>query len=414
MPSPAEQRQTYQLPPDKYDQAIQLNRQVNTLHFVSVAWTIVILLLMLRFGLAHRLAGTNRPAPLPEPEPVPRPDDESEAVIVPLARARQSRFPRELMAVTAILAILGIAHLPLDAYRHWLAVHYGLSVEGWAAWIEDWMKAGALTGAAAILITMVALAMARRNPKGWWVSAWVVLVSFVIGATYVLPVVVEPMFYDFRPLAQVHPELMEPLSQVAAYAGEPVAPERIFEMNASQKTRTLNAYMTGFGDTKRIVIWDTTAKILTPPQVQTVFAHEVGHYALGHIPRGILVAAGAMLLGLWALNGILTWMARRWGVASVADLRMLPVALLLITVGGFLAEPVANAYSRRQEHDADVFELRVMRALIPHAGRNSAQVDQIMAEISLDDPAPSAFIKFWLYDHPATDERMREAEEFAP
>jgi Zn-dependent protease with chaperone function len=87
---------------------------------------------------------------------------------------------------------------------------------------------------------------------------------------------------------------------------------------------------------------------------------------------------------------------------------------LLILLGSFVAEPVINTISRAQEHAADVYELEIMRQLIPHAGVNSAQVDQIMAEISLDDPSPHPFIKFWLYDHPSTAERMRFAQEFAP
>ena len=169
LPSPAEQRQSYQLPPGKYDQAIQFNRQVNTLHFVSVAWTLMVLALMLRFQAKRwkRAAG-------------------------------RRFFGRELLAVAAMLAIPWIADLPFDAYRHWLATHYGLSIEGWTDWLVDWLKAGLLSGAAATGIVVVALAMARRSPRAWWVPAWFVIVAFIVGSTYLLPVVVEPLFYEFK------------------------------------------------------------------------------------------------------------------------------------------------------------------------------------------------------------------------
>ena len=177
-------------------------------------------------------------------------------------------------------------------------------------------------------------------------------------------------------------------------------PERIYEMDASEKTRTLNAYMTGFGATKRIVIWDTAIGRLTAPQIQTVFAHELGHYALGHIPRSLGLAAVGLLAIFW-------WVRKRRVAYDT-----LPKLMFVATLIGFLSEPVVNTYSRWQEHEADVYELNIMSGLIEHAGANSADVDQIMAEISLDDPSPNPFVEFWLYDHPSTDDRIRFARGY--
>jgi STE24 endopeptidase len=372
----------YQLPPDKYQQAIHFNHRMEALHFAGVGWTLIVLALMIRFRVGRRLPG-----------PV-------------------------IAAVAAVLGIPWLASLPLAVYGHWLVLHYGLSIEPWVPWIWDWIKAGAVTGAVAVFIALAFLRLARWSPRRWWLYAWMVAVVFMVIATYAVPLVFDPLFHRFVPLASVRPGLIGPIEMVAARAGQRVPPERIYEMIASEKTRTLNAYMTGFGDSKRIVIWDTTADTLTSPEIQTVFAHELGHYVLRHIPRSLLIAAVGLLAGFYWLKRILDWVAARWGarlqIRSLAETSMLPVALLLITTGAFLMEPIANTYSRWQEHEADVYELTIMRQLIPHAGPNSARVDQIMAEIALDDPDPSPFVRFWLYDHPATEDRMRFAVQFAP
>jgi Zn-dependent protease with chaperone function len=104
----------------------------------------------------------------------------------------------------------------------------------------------------------------------------------------------------------------------------------------------------------------------------------------------------------------------RWGISSLEDYGALPLALLLALGGSFLSEPLANSYSRWQEHQADIYELEAMHSLVPAAGRNSAEADQVMANIDLDDPSPNPFIRFWLFDHPPTAERMAFAQEYDP
>jgi len=354
-------RQAYQLPPDKLQDAIALNRQIDSLHFFSFAWTLIVIALMIRFRLGKRIARWGA------------------------------------LSALIILAIPWAASLPISIYRHHLGLHYGLSLTPWAPWLWDWFKGGAITTITTAALVAAGIWLVRLYPRRWWILAWAGTVLFIIGATYAVPVIFDPLFYRFRPLAQRHSQLIAPLQQVAATAGAPVPAERIFEMDASEKTRTLNAYMTGVGSTKRIIIWDTTVKRLTAPQIQTIFAHELGHYALTHIPRSIAIAA----LGLLAVF----WFARRMTI----EYESLPRLLLIATLLSFLAEPVVNTYSRWQEHEADAYELDIMRKIIPDAGKNSAEVTRIMAEISLDDPNPHPFIEFWLYDHPSTESRMRFA-----
>jgi len=354
-------QQAYQLPPEKYQAAIEFNRQVDALHFVAAAWAILVIALLIRYRAGIRLRHWGA------------------------------------FSAPVILAIPWLASFPFSAWRHLLGLRYGLSVENWPAWVWDWLKAGMLATSGGALLAIAVFALARRSPRRWWIYAWAVAVIFMLALTYATPLVVDPLFHRFAPLASSHPALIGPIELVGQRAGQYVPTSRLYEMQASEKTRTLNAYVTGFGPAKRVVIWDNTIRRLTPPQIQTVFAHELGHYALHHIPRSLALASAALFAVFWLVRGL------------TPDYVSLPRLLLIVTLFGFLSEPVVNTYSRWQEREADTYELNLMRGLIPNAGANSAQVDQIMAEIALDDPAPNRFVKFWLYDHPPADERMRFA-----
>jgi Zn-dependent protease with chaperone function len=356
--------------PDRMRMAVELRTQTEILHFVEAGWEIAVLALLLSLGVAARL---------------------------------RRRGHSDFVVITAILAIVAAAELPAALYRHSLSLRYGLSIQGWDSWLMDWVKGTALAGIIAVPLIAGGYALARRV-REWWMWAWAATVAVMVITTFVLPVVVEPMFNKFRPLGERHPELVPKLEQVGAAAGVPIPPERMFEMDASAKGRTVNAYLTGFGATKRIVLWDTTIATLTPAQIQTVFAHEAGHYVLSHVPKGLAVASAALLLLIIALNRFLG--------RDAATSASLPKALLFLSVIGFLAEPAGNAYSRWQEHEADVFELKTMYSLVPDEGRNSASVDLVMADINLEHPRPNPFVVWWLYDHPPSGERMRFALQY--
>jgi Zn-dependent protease with chaperone function len=174
--------------------------------------------------------------------------------------------------------------------------------------------------------------------------------------------------------------------------------------------------MTGFGPTRRIVIWDTTIAALTPPQIQSVFAHELGHYALGHVPKSIALGSLLLLVALIAADRLVRAMigrqGERWRIHGLSDWGALPLLLAVFVLFDFLSEPLVNGYSRWQERQADIYELQTMRGLAPDAGLLSAEVDQAMGEIDLEDPDPNPFLQFWLYTHPPIADRMRFAQHY--
>ena len=129
--------------------------------------------------------------------------------------------------------------------------------------------------------------MLRRSPRRWWFYFWLATIPSVVFFIFIAPVWIEPLFNKFEPLTDHHADLVAQIERVVQRAGMQIPPQRMFEMKASEKTTELNAYVTGFGATKRVVVWDTTMEHMTTPQTLFVFGHEMGHYVLRPHSQGI-------------------------------------------------------------------------------------------------------------------------------
>jgi Zn-dependent protease with chaperone function len=201
-------------------------------------------------------------------------------------------------------------------------------------------------------------------------------------------------------------------------AGQDIPPERIYWMNASEKVNELNAYVTGIGASKRMVVWDTTIAKMNTPQVVAVCGHEMGHYVLDHIPKGLAIAAIGSLalfyLGYRWIGGFLAWRGDAWGIRSLGDLASLPTLLLLLGIASFILTPATNGLSRYFEHQADQYALEVTHGLTPDSGQVAAQTFQIIGEVDLDYPDPGPMDVFLTYDHPATRDRVRFSLTYNP
>jgi len=234
----------------------------------------------------------------------------------------------------------------------------------------------------------------------------------------VQPVVVDPLFHDFEPLAQKDAPLAAALEQMVQRTGETIPETRMYWMAASAKTNELNAYVTGVGASKRIVVWDTTIAHLDTPQTVFVVGHEMGHYVLNHIPKGIAAGEAFLLvvfyLGYLALNWLLARWGPRWEIHDASDWASLPALLLLLTIFSFAANPIANAFSRSIEHQADQYGLEVTHGLTPNAAQVAAQSFEILGKIDLSDPAPNPVDVFMFYTHPTIAQRIHFALTYDP
>ena len=189
-------------------------------------------------------------------------------------------------------------------------------------------------------------------------------------------------------------------------------------MGAGEKTTGLNAYVTGIGASKRIVVWDTTIAKMNTSQIVFVAGHEMGHYVLQHIPKGLTFFAALLLLFFYLGYRSIGWVLARWGggwgIRGLDDWASLPVLLFLLSTFFFLARPVGSAFSRRLEHQADQYGLEVTHGLTPDSGQVAAQAFQVLGEVDLLDPDPNPVNVFLFYEHPSIPNRVRFSLTYDP
>jgi len=373
--------QSYTLPPDKLILAINYAFARHVLYFSAVAFSALVLLAIIGLRVAPRM----RRWPLP-------------------------------LVIAAIYTITALFDLPAAMCSHALSLHYGISIESWAGWFADWAKAEAVALALTTLGVWGFYFLVRRSPTRWWLYAWLAAVPLIVFGAWIEPYALEPLFNQFEPLAQRHPELIGPIESLLHRAGVSIPADHLFEMRASAKTNALNAYVSGFGSSKRVVLYDTIIRKEPEPELMTTFGHELGHYVMDHVAKGIAYAAALLLLGFWLAYILIRAFISRWGarldVRSPDDAGSLPVFALILLLLSFLGDPIGNAYSRMQEHQADVYSLDVTSGIIPDNGQAAARAFQIEGENALEPPNPSPFIVFWLYTHPPVRDRLRFSADY--
>jgi STE24 endopeptidase len=320
-------------------------------------------------------------------------------------------FLQTLIFVPLLALTVGVLQLPLDVLQEWIEKLYGISVQPWGSWIGDWAKAEFLVVLIGIPPVWILYTAIRRSPRRWWLCFWFVSLPIILLIVFISPYVIEPMFNKFEPLASKAPQLVPQLQRVTRRAGQEIPPERMFWMKASDKTISTNAYVSGFGASKRIVIWDTAIAQETPDEVVTDFGHEMGHYVLGHIWKGMIFGAALLFVLLYLGYRSIGWVLARWGagwgVRGLDDLASLPALLLLITVFAFLANPITNGFSRYVENQADIYSLEVTHGILPDPGQASAHEFQVWGETVFVDPDPNPIDVLLFYDHPTIADRIR-------
>jgi STE24 endopeptidase len=192
----------------------------------------------------------------------------------------------------------------------------------------------------------------------------------------------------------------------------------MFFMRASSKVTSMNAYVTGFGPSKRLVLWDTTIAGATPDELAGVFGHELGHYALHHIVQGVLFSAVLLLVGFFVGQRMTWWLlaryGQRWHIRSQNDWACLAVLVLVLNVLNFFAEPIENSFSRSIEHAADVYGQEAIHGIVADPQTTTQQGFQKLGENALDDPTPHPFVEFWADGHPSTARRAAFALAYNP
>jgi Zn-dependent protease with chaperone function len=325
-------------------------------------------------------------------------------------RFSRVRFLQALLFTPLLVVSIGVLQLPLDAFEEWIEKLYGISVQPWVSWIGDWAKAELLVIVIGIPLVWILYSVIRKSPRRWWLYFWFVSLPILLLIIFIAPYVIEPMFNKFEPLSSKDPQLVPELQRLTRRAGQEIPSERMFWMKASDKTISTNAYVSGFGSSKRVVIWDTAIAQESPDEVVTDFGHELGHYVLGHIWKGLIFGAFLLFvllyLGYRTIGWVLARWGARWGVRGLDDWASLPALLLLITIFAFLANPITNGFSRYQENQADIYSLEVTHGILADPGQASAHEMQLWGEHVFVDPDPNPIDVILFYDHPTASDRI--------
>jgi STE24 endopeptidase len=334
-------------------------------------------------------------------------------------RVSSRHFVQCLVFVPLFFLTFRLLLLPFDYYADFIVEHrFGLMTQGFASWMGDWGKGLALFVISGMLFVWIFYWVVRRSPRRWWFYFWAVTVPITLFLMFIEPFVVEPLFYKFTPLDATRPALVTQIEEMLHHAGLQIPRRRILEMDASSKTNTLNAYVSGLGASKRVVVWDTTLKKMTNDETLLVLGHETGHYVLHHIMKEFvlieLVALAFIAMGFIGVKKLIGRYGARTGLEGEGDLASLPVMLLVLTLLTFLSSPLVNSISRHYEHQADQFALEVTYGVVPNPNAAEAQAFQILGEQDLSDPDPSPFIVFWLYSHPPLAKRIEFALSYKP
>jgi len=305
------------------------------------------------------------------------------------------------------LALVGqLLGLPLAAWSEVVLRHYGLSTRDWFGWAADLAKSFGLGTGLTLAALLGGYAVVRAAPRTWWAWTGLGAATLVVALSFGYPVLIEPVFNRFSSMPDG--PLRTSLLQLAAGDGVPV--RDVLVADASRRTTTLNAYVSGLGSTRRIVVYDTLLRRGSDEQVRLVVAHELGHAKRHDVLRGTLVGALGVAAGACAAYLLLSWPAllARAGVGAAGDGRSVALLLFLAVAAGLLLQPAQLLVSRRVEATADVHSLDLTR---DPAG--FVEMERHLAVANLADLNPNPVIYGLFSSHPTAPERIALARDWA-
>ncbi len=317
--------------------------------------------------------------------------------------ARLAGARRPVLAGAAIAAAIsvatGLAALPLSAVSRARGQDVGLVTNTWAEWAADVAKSQAIGAVFAAVGGALLVVGLRRIGRRWWIAGAAVVVAFGVATTYAGPVVLDPLFNDFKPLPQG--KLRADVLALAREAG--VDAGQVYEIDASRRTTAANAYVNGLGHTKRVVLYDNLLKDFTPAETRLVVAHELGHAHYHDVRNGLIWLAIVALPGMWAVAVL----GERFSGGFEPGPRAVPAVALSIALVVPVITFVSNQLSRDVERRADAFSLE-----LTHDPQDFIGFQRRIAVQNVADPDPPGLVRFLLGTHPTTVQRIGQAEAF--
>lgn len=296
-----------------------------------------------------------------------------------------------------------IVLFPLNYYQYYLSKSYGISTQNFNAWMRDNMIDFWINFGITAVVVIVLYWLIQKSRKKWWLYAWLLMIPFSIFLMFIRPVVIDPLYNDFYPLT--NKELETKILALAEQANIPT--DHVYEVNMSDKTNALNAYVTGIGSNARIVLWDTTLSRLSDNEILFIMAHEMGHYVEKHIYFGIAGYILSLFVGLWLTAKLMPWIIAHFGrvikIKKMHAIHSLPLFLLITSVLLFVSSPLSNYISRYEEARADHYAIELVTD-------SDAAVSsfQKLTKAGLSEVNPPLLVKWFRYSHPTMLERINK------
>ncbi|KOO50242.1 M48 family metallopeptidase [Priestia koreensis] len=353
----------------------------DVLFFISLPYDWIIFLLVLAFGLSKRFSYWAKDI-------------------------SKNLFFQTVIYVFWLSVVSLVLSFPLNFIKYQISKNYRITTQPFEGWMKDqfinfWLQYALMT-----LVVCVVYLLMRRFKKRWWLFAWLLSVPFTLFITFIQPVVIDPLYNQFYPLKDK--VLEEKILTLADQAHIPT--DHVYEVNMSEKTNALNAYVTGIGSNSRIVLWDTTLQQLKDKEILFIMAHEMGHYVMKHVYIGIAGYLLLSLIGFYIISKIAEKVVHKWKeplkISSLTDLSSLPVLLLAFSLLAFAVSPLTNAVSRYQEHKADEYAIH-----LTHDKKAAVSSFQKLTKAGLSQVDPPFLVKVFRYNHPTMLERITYIEE---
>jgi Zn-dependent protease with chaperone function len=379
-----DESQPVDVPPPS-PQAIDYHRSGNWLWVFDQVWSFGLLVAVLVTGLSARLRSLAQ-------------------------RIGRKWFFALLLYFLFFNLIASVVDLPRAYYEGFVREHaYGLSTQTAGKWWSDTLIALALSCVIGPLVIWVPYLLLKKSPRRWWLYTAIALVPFIIVANLVAPVWIAPLFNKFEPMQDK--ALESRILALADRAG--IEGSRVYQVNKSVDTKTLNAYVAGIFTTKRIVLWDTTIARMTDKELLFVMGHEMGHYALGHVWQLVVLSSLLILASLYAAyrtaGFVLARYGQRFGFSTLQDFASLPLLLLLMNLFSLIVTPAILTFTRHIEHEADRFGLEITQT-----SHSAATAFIKLQTDALAVPRPGLLNVLWRQSHPPLGERIDFANAYHP
>ena len=371
--------------PEPSEKAMSYYRGGNVLWFVGTLWGLLVPAVLLFTGWSARIRDLSR-------------------------RLGRGWFLTVGLYFVFFTLLLFVVDFPLSLYSGFVREHsYELSNQTFGKWLGDSFKELIVSLIFGFLIIWIPYWLLRRSPRRWWLYTSMALIPVIFLMLLIAPVFIDPLFNKFGPMQDK--ALEGRILDLAHRAG--IDGDRVYEVDKSVDTTKVNAYVTGFLGTKRIVLWDTIIQKLEPEELLFVVGHEMGHYVLGHVVSTVLflsAMAGVLLYAVHRLSAFLIGRYKhRFGFAELSDVASLPLLLLLIGLLSLAADPVILGYSRHHERQADQFGLEITR------DNHAAATGFIkLQQENLSNPRPGLVYEIWRASHPPIGERIDFCNAYRP